>query len=164
MAYLNLDAHCLNCQAELHRRTHPRGFLLSCHGCHSFAAHVGLLREVLPATMVGRLWSQARAATVRHGRKCPLCSRPTALQLTHQNKTIEVCPLCQIIWFDPGDFPGNPAQLEAAFPRPALSPRAREALAIAQTQLIREQADREERRERMRDDFLRGLRPRLFRF
>ena len=61
---------------------------------------------------------------------------------------IEVCRLCHFLWFDADELTGLtplPPKRALADDR-ALPPEARQALAIAEVELIRRNAEREERR------------------
>lgn len=157
MAYPNLLFHCLNCRNELSRRSGNGGFLYRCSSCQSFAASVPLLRKTLPGNLVNRLWTQAGQPATRSGRSCPLCEKAMAAQTSHQGQNLEVCRTCRIVWFDPGDYPGNRSDLEKPFRQNQLSPRAREAMAVAKVNSIRRRAEAKERRDSFINDLFRGI-------
>lgn len=145
MNYTNNFFNCLNCRNELERRVRQRGFLYRCRACRSYGVSVPLLRATLPLALVNQLWQDARNATSRTGRPCPLCQVAMVSRASHQGQVLEICSSCRLIWFDPGDYPGDAADLELQFQGGQLSPRAREAIAIAQVESLRRRGEREER-------------------
>ena len=131
---------CPHCRGTLARTSIQSGIVWVCGRCGGRAMSLGLLRKTAPKTYLDRLW-QAAGAGREAGRPCPACDRPMrqASGPAPAAPTLDVCRLCQFVWFDPREF----AQLPPLPPPPAepeLPPEARQALAMVQVELIAERA------------------------
>lgn len=124
----------------LQRQRTPKGWLWVCPTCEGRAATVDLLQGLVDERAVGELWVRGREAE-REGRGCPSCHRPMAtVPVGEPAVAVDVCPPCRFAWFDRGELAALP-QPAAATPKPALPPEAAQALAMAQVDRIRRDAD-----------------------
>ncbi len=109
---------------------------------------IGLLRKTIDPEAMTAIWAQTYTGGSEPGRACAICLLPmvqVAVELKDHPLDLDVCKKCEFVWFDAGEFeviPPPPAK-----PRPlgqldeaAMSPAAREALALAQVREIAEQA------------------------
>lgn len=96
---------------------------------------------------IDRIWRAAREGAGDQGRLCPACEVsmieiPVSPQA--DSLKVDVCRLCQFVWFDPSEYEQLPPLLEPAR-RPQQPPewahqRATEILAVAEAQAIAERA------------------------
>lgn len=123
----------------------PIGLLWICPACGGRTATLPLLRKTLPLPTVNTLWQTAKTARPSQHRKCPACTRlmnEIPVPGTDGFVLLDVCMPCQCVWFDPLEydkFQKLPEQ-NKSFPD-SLPQVAREKLAIAQLDIIRENAE-----------------------
>lgn len=133
---------CPVCRTRLDRTQTEKGLVWTCARCGGHAATVTILRKKVDGPFVGELWENIiseKWTRPRPDRPCPSCERPMG-ELTKLTVTgpvqIDACRACQFFWFDLGEAQQLPAR-PAGAQEPELDPRAREALALAEIELIR---------------------------
>jgi len=137
---------CPNCQAPLLQSQADHQTFWVCTSCGGRAATIELLRRIVSASLLNRLWGAALQGQGKPGRPCPSCAQPMAEVPTSpspQALRLDICTRCHYFWFDPLEYQEMPAQPPPA-PEPELPRKARELLAIAEVEKIRERAEREE--------------------
>jgi len=102
-----------------------------------------LLRKAVAQPLVNKLWQTARSGKGPASRICPACKRRmTEVPIAPRNGQtlrLDVCTGCHFVWFDPCEFEALP---KVAPKRPAdvpLSPQAREAIALAKLDALKQQ-------------------------
>jgi membrane associated rhomboid family serine protease/predicted RNA-binding Zn-ribbon protein involved in translation (DUF1610 family) len=101
---------CPSCGQALARRWTPaHGVVWMCPGCGGRAIGVGLLKQLRDPAAVTRAWLAAESETPGNGRPCPMCGRAMRHVTLDGFPTLEVCMLCEIVWFDPNAFEAFPA-------------------------------------------------------
>jgi membrane associated rhomboid family serine protease/Zn-finger nucleic acid-binding protein len=113
---------------------------------------LSFLRKVLRREAVNALWQKVQAHPIVSKMDCPFCcnAMKKAVHLVPDGVDgqieIDVCTLCPSLWFDTheletlGRHHARPPEKAA----PLLSPKAREILALAEIERIREKANNEE--------------------
>ncbi len=94
-----------------------------------------VLRKAVPQPLVNRLWQKARSGQYATHRSCPACKRrmaevPIALP-ADKVLPLDVCTGCHFVWFDPQEFESLPKCPPKPVQDDTLSPKAKEALALA---------------------------------
>lgn len=138
---------CPVCSTPLERQTSDHGVFWSCPRCGGRAVGLGLLKRMRDAALITRLWVAAEDGAAPHGRLCPVCGgRMRQVTLPdEQIPTVDVCIVCELVWFDPNKYEKLPAPLPPA--EPALPEEGRRLLAQAVAiQQVTRMAD-ERRRE-----------------
>lgn len=133
---------CPACQIPLTRITTERGIIWHCEKCDGRAVGVSLLRGTFTAECINPIWLHAIHHEGRAGRACPACLRamidvPLA---TGAPVNVEVCQLCQMIWFDAGEIQSLTQKPPPPEKSPPLPQKAREAFAIAKVESLAESA------------------------
>jgi membrane associated rhomboid family serine protease/Zn-finger nucleic acid-binding protein len=136
---------CPHCRTTLSKRQSPsRGLAWICSSCHGRAMSLGLLRKALPQALVNRLWQRARSGQYPIVRRCPACSRlmTEVPIIAAEGKTthLDVCTGCHFVWFDRREFEALPKIPVQPSEPETLSPKAREALALAQLEVLKQQS------------------------
>jgi len=135
---------CPECNVTLTKQRNPSlGLTWACPSCHGRALSLELLRHVVPQPLVNRLWQRARSGQYDSTRKCPACKRRMAevpiIATEHKTTYLDVCTGCHFVWFDTREFEGLP-KLSKPPEEEVLSQKAKEALAIAQLEILKQQA------------------------
>jgi hypothetical protein len=108
---------------------------------------MAILRKAVREDGVVRAWAAARQAPAT-GRNCPMCDhamREVPIAVGQDMLRLDVCKLCQFFWFDPTEFESLPAAPpRPPVPRSDLPQAAREAIALAEVQMIAERARAED--------------------
>ncbi len=93
---------------------------------------LGLLRRSLDPSLVTHAWISARSGEAGAGRPCPMCGAPMRLVSVPgvPPVALDVCTVCELIWFDPAEYEVLPRQPRAA--EPLLPPEAAAAPPIAE--------------------------------
>lgn len=152
------DLLCPACRVALTRTLTPLGVIWRCETCEGRAIGLALLRETFTADSVNPIWLHAIHNEGRDGRPCPSCAR-AMIDVPLETETpvnVEVCRVCQMIWFDQGEV----ASLEQKAIRPELPPLsqdAREAIAIAKVHLLGEQARKADLADEPANEFWRVI-------
>jgi membrane associated rhomboid family serine protease len=103
-----------------------------------------LLRKAVPQPLVNRLWQRARSGEYPANRSCPACKRrmaevPVALPADKVLR-LDVCTGCHFVWFDPREFEALPKLPPKRIESDELSQEAREALAMAKLDILKQQS------------------------
>lgn len=108
-----------------------------------------VLRRMLDRDVVNHFWQAARSTETPSTTECPLCRNATreiaAVGAEDQAVHLDVCLSCHSLWFDTHEFDFVEASAPAP-PQPAeqkLPDKAREILALAEVERIRERAEQE---------------------
>jgi membrane associated rhomboid family serine protease/Zn-finger nucleic acid-binding protein len=136
---------CPLCQTHLVRVKSSHGMLWGCPDCQGRSAGLGILRQMMRKESINALWMSARDQKVDAGPPCPLCANAMATVPRFEGLEVDVCTTCQNVWFDPSELESAIDRAPAPVPRgdADLSPEARELLALAKIQAIRERAEAE---------------------
>ncbi len=152
-----LNYKCPRCASVLERLKTDLGVLWVCHKCSGRAVTYPLLRPHVRKEFMSELWQEiltSEAPTSASGaRNCPACEaqmKRVRLQGVSEMLEIDACRPCQFLWLDAGEIAQFPLLPPASAGKgeAALSPEAKEALAMVKVRLLAEQAEREERLER----------------
>lgn len=139
---------CPNDQQTLIRTSVRRGVVWVCPSCGGRAAGLGVLRKSVESTLVTDLWTRARDGSATTGRPCPVCAQTMGLVSldgdgTGTGPAVDVCRTCHFVWFDPQEFEVlHPTGAPAPVPESPIPEKAREILAIAESEAIRERVHR----------------------
>jgi membrane associated rhomboid family serine protease/Zn-finger nucleic acid-binding protein len=129
---------CPNCATRLKRQSIDRGVIYACPSCGGRTMGLGLLHKVDVADdFMRELWKKAVAPGAAHLRQCPHCGRymsEVRNEFCGQELVLDVCTLCQSVWFDPNEYKALPTK--EMMPREELSPEARLAIAKAEIALM----------------------------
>ncbi len=136
--------NCPACGSELTRHRNATGIYYACGQCGGRMVSIAQLRRQHTARQVLiDIWQEALADGKHQGRNCPHCGRRMALielPLTLNGVKLDVCTLCAQIWFDPHEYEYVPHSAAERQPE-TLHPEVRKAVALAEVQRIREEAD-----------------------
>ncbi|MDH3346361.1 MAG: rhomboid family intramembrane serine protease, partial [Kiritimatiellaceae bacterium] len=102
---------CPQCKIGLSKQRGNPGVFWSCPSCSGRSATVALLRNNVPGSVVNELWQAARAGSYPRKRACPACSKQMAevpASGAHGVEYVDVCTVCQFIWFDFGEYDALP--------------------------------------------------------
>ena len=141
---------CPNCRAQLVHTENEGQVFWRCTGCGGRAVKTSTLRQQIVKTVIDQIWQMARASAVEKNRPCPACEKPMAVVVEEpgfiEPLRLDVCPSCQLVWFDPKEF----QLLPRAKHEQVLSPEAKQALAQAEVALLQQKARWERQREEAR--------------
>jgi len=138
---------CPNCQAPLLQTQADHQTFWVCTGCGGRAVTIELLRRIVAASLLNRLWGAALQGQGTPGRPCPACAQPMAEVPTSpqpQALRLDICTRCHYFWFDPMEYQEMPAPPPPAATEPQFPQKAKELLAMAEVKRLREQADMED--------------------
>ena len=156
---MNAAMSCPKCDQPLGRVTAEHGVFWKCGGCSGIAIGVDVLRRTFVREQINAVWRRTREKQGSPAAACPSC-RNQMIEVAATDDPeprIEVCRLCHFLWFDADEL----SRLTPLPPKPPageeqLAADARQALAIAEVELIRRAAERENRAAD--DEWLRLLR------
>ena len=136
------DLLCPACRVPLARNLTPKGVVWHCEKCEGRAVALGLLRETFTAESINPIWLHALHHEGRAGRPCMSCTREMIdVPLSSETRVnVEVCQLCQMVWFDAGEIGALTARPLPPAPTAPMSQKVREAIAIAKVQALAEEA------------------------
>lgn len=138
----------------LRRLRTDAGLVWACPSCEGRSLSIHPLRRRVKAQFLNELWQAARGPAARDSpRACPHCARKmraVAVRGAGGEFELDVCLLCQFLWFDGGETRQLPV-LPSAPPQQAeeLSPAARQALAMLKAQSLADKARRDAAIERI---------------
>lgn len=144
---------CPHCQCHLERLDSSRGAQWRCPQCEGRAVTVPVLRRMMEAGYVNQLWRAARdAPRTRVGLPCPLCANSmTVVQNLSAGEDfvvhVDVCRACHAVWFDTHEMEHVLERAELPLENregPEFSEKAKEIIALAEIERIRERADQED--------------------
>jgi len=110
-------------------------------------ASLETVRTTVPQPVAKEIWHRTLSADAASGTPCPVCTRSMTevpLQFGSATGYLDVCKQCRFIWFDPHEYedlptkPGDTAAEPIELPAPA-----KEALAMARLEALREERDQE---------------------
>lgn len=135
---------CPVCHASLETRHKQTGVFYHCAACGGRAVGLGALRRSVAKPAIDALWRAADAAPAQPSRRCPACSLPMrGARAPAESGSVEldVCRRCHLVWFDAGERE-RLEPLPERDPNYGMSATARAAVAIFQSERLREEADR----------------------
>src|SRR5690349_4028706 len=141
---MELELLCPACRIPLTKMHTGTGVIWRCEKCDGRAVGLQLLRRTFTPESINPLWLHAIHNEGSIARLCPSCGNAmieVALDSSSGIK-IEVCRLCEFVWFDAGET--QPLQVRPA-PKPLPPPlpeEVREAIALATVQQLAAQAHR----------------------
>jgi membrane associated rhomboid family serine protease len=100
---------------------------------------VSLLRRNIPRGVVNGVWQAARSGACPRRRHCPACNRPmaeVAVEGAPQPVLLDVCVLCQFVWFDRSEYEALPERPPETSQQATLPQAARERLAVLEVQAL----------------------------
>ncbi|MFV0338289.1 MAG: rhomboid family intramembrane serine protease [Chthoniobacterales bacterium] len=144
--------YCPHCKESLQRHTLVQGAQWRCPSCEGRAVSLAVARRMVAPDAVNRLWQAARSIEQPSAGacECPLCRntlREVAVigEIPEESVHIDVCTSCHSLWFDTHEVSQltkmAPPKKEKGKSEPQLSPRAREIVALAQVEALRERED-----------------------
>jgi Zn-finger nucleic acid-binding protein len=141
---MELELLCPACRIPLAEMRTATGVIWRCKKCDGRAVGLQLLRRTFTPESINPLWLHAIHNEGSIARPCPSCGN-AMIEVPLDSSSgirIEVCRLCEFVWFDAGET--QPLQLRpASKPLPPLLPQeVREAIALATVQQLAAQAHR----------------------
>lgn len=129
---------CPRCSKGLVRIEADRVVSWACPGCDGRAVALPVLRETAPLGFASGLWAASAEAKSIPRRRCPICTHPMIEVLAPVGPAVEVdvCRICQFVWFDPKELDGVAPTPEETEPLPEIPPDPRWALAMVRVELI----------------------------
>jgi len=99
---------CPACHIALEKLTTGLGVIWRCRQCNGHAVNLSLLRKTFTPASINPLWLHAIHGEGVAGRACPSCLNDMwEVRLQDEADTVEapavkveVCRLCEIVWFD----------------------------------------------------------------
>ena len=134
---------CPKCDQPLVRVATPHAVFWRCEGCRGTAIGLDALRRTFERGQINAVWQRARTEHGSPAAACPSCrNQMIEVAATEQPEPrIEVCRICHFLWFDADELTRlTPLPPPAQSSKQELSPDARQALAIAELELMREQS------------------------
>lgn len=134
---------CPECHCSMTKDRGPYGVFWRCPTCNGRTATISLLRRYIPRPVVNKLWQTARTNILPRKRVCPACEHMMAEVpiLTAQSEIhLDVCTVCQVVWFDPGEHETLPTIPRKETIDDKLSQEVREKIAILELDKVREQS------------------------
>ena len=117
------------------------GVFWACDACGGRTVALPVLRKVVSEPAIKALWLSAQSAAL--GRKrCPTCGNRMC-EASASGVQLDVCKVCQFVWFDPREFEQLPA-LPVVEKKAELPQAAREMVALYEVKRLQEQAEAEE--------------------
>ena len=136
------ELNCPRCGAALVKTPYRDRIGYACPEDHGVAVTLGAVRALCGSRkLIDLLWLRSGAEDACDGADCPVCRRPmrqVTLDIAGCELELDICRRCQEVWFDPHE-------LETLPPPPSpevLPPKAREAIALAQVERMREGYER----------------------
>lgn len=115
-----------------------------CPLCRGQAVSWAVVRNRVPHNVAVQLWQEARRQSPRQGAACPICRRAMALLGGNRSELpvpLDLCPHCYVIWLDRAEWESLPARPSSPGSEEELSPRAREALALAKLKQMKKREE-----------------------
>ena len=138
---------CPICKIPLNQNGNIFGLFWVCPSCNGRAVTLEAVRKVIPRPMVNHLWQRARSGQHARTRQCPACKhRMSEVPIISKERTeyIDVCSKCHFIWFDPHEFEHLPkVEIKDTQGLP-LPMEAKEALALARLESLKEEQVQQE--------------------
>jgi Zn-finger nucleic acid-binding protein len=138
---------CPKCDAPLVRVTTDHAVFWRCESCRGTAIGVDALRRTFARYQINALWCRAREAQGSPAAACPSC-RNQMIEVAATDRPeprIEVCRICHFLWFDVDELAAlTPLPPKVQTEPPELPAEARQAIAVAEVELINRRAERDE--------------------
>jgi Zn-finger nucleic acid-binding protein len=156
---METDLLCPACRIPLTKMGTSTGIIWRCEKCDGRAVGLQLLRRTFTPESINPLWLHAIHNEGSIARPCPSCGNAmieVALDSSSRIR-IEVCRLCEFVWFDAGET--QPLQVHPA-PKPLPPPlpeEAREAIALATVQQLAAQAHRSDFESAPREEWWKSI-------
>jgi membrane associated rhomboid family serine protease/Zn-finger nucleic acid-binding protein len=134
--------NCPRCKEHLVREDSKRGVQWRCSRCEGRAITLGVLRRIVRKESVDALWQAARTNRKSASLPCPLCRNAMSPVQQFDALELDVCTTCHSAWFDPSELERSEstAPLPPQPMEPELPQKAREILAMAEVQSMRDKA------------------------
>jgi Zn-finger nucleic acid-binding protein len=132
---------CPACRIPLAKIRTSNGIIWRCENCDGRAVGLQLLRRTFTPESINPLWLHAIHNEGSSARPCPSCGNvmiEVALD-SGSGIRVEVCRICEFVWFDSGETQTLKARPLPKPPTP-LPQKVREAIALAKVQQLAEQA------------------------
>jgi Zn-finger nucleic acid-binding protein len=132
---------CPTCRIPLTEIRTGNGIIWRCEKCDGRAVGLQLLRRTFTPESINPLWLHAIHNEGMSARPCPSCGNAmidVALD-SSSGIRVEVCRICEFVWFDAGETQTLQAR-PLSKPPPPLPQKARETIALAKVQQLAEQA------------------------
>jgi membrane associated rhomboid family serine protease/Zn-finger nucleic acid-binding protein len=133
---------CPRCKVPLQEVRTSGGVFWACNVCGGRAVTIELLRNRFTPESINPLWLHAMRGEGHSGALCPLCRHPMIdVALSDRAEiNVGVCQHCHFLWFDAHEIdtlvPRVPQKPAAKLPQ-----KVREMLAIAEVQMLAEEAE-----------------------
>ena len=91
------------------------GLLWKCEACSGTAVNLAVLRRHLKNETVRELWRTAMTESTTSDRSCPSCGnalREFASRGDDSRISLDLCKMCQLIWFDKNELEAFPMTQE----------------------------------------------------
>jgi membrane associated rhomboid family serine protease/Zn-finger nucleic acid-binding protein len=98
---------CPRCDEALTRCQTKGGVYWKCARCEGRTATVAMLRNATDPDLISQLWAEAQLPEASYSLPCPACRssmRAVWLPASNRNSQLDVCTLCQLVWFDQGEY------------------------------------------------------------
>ena len=134
--------NCPSCGVPAKHHSGRDGVFWSCPHCQGVSSMISAMRKVMPRDVVNSLWNAAKSGGYPKKRVCPACSHQMAeVPVGTGDFAIDICPVCALVWFDPGEFQQMPA---TSLPKPPtakpVSPELARLTAMHKVEHIRERS------------------------
>src|SRR2546423_5584780 len=139
---VNAELLCPACRIPLKELRTGNGVIWRCENCDGRAVGLHLLRRTFTAESINPLWLHTIHNEGRSARPCPSCGNAmfeVALDSSSSGIKVEVCRICEFVWFDAGETQTLQARPLPKPPTP-LPQKVRETIALAKVQQLAEQA------------------------
>jgi Zn-finger nucleic acid-binding protein len=132
---------CPTCRIPLTEIRTGNGIIWRCEKCDGRAVGLQLLRRTFTPESINPLWLHAIHNEGMSARPCPSCGN-AMIEVALDSSSgirVEVCRICEFVWFDAGETQTLQAR-PLSKPPPPLPQKARETIALAKVQQLAEQA------------------------
>lgn len=134
---------CPNCGRPLKQEIYAKQIVFRCPDCGGRMISFSCLRKISGVPdFIELLWKTAKNGYSKAGCECAVCRRPmrrVVLPLGGKALELDVCCVCQTVWFDPAELERIPLLASEAKEEPPLE--FREQLALLRNQLEKERIE-----------------------
>ena len=106
---------CPGCGGAVQSRPSGHGIVYACANCKGRSMGLTVLRNAgADRELLKQLWLDAQKPDIPRVRNCPTCGRTMALahvSVGTETIPLDVCRLCQSVWFDPSEYEAIPKSL-----------------------------------------------------
>jgi rhomboid family protein len=141
---LSFDIKCPNCAAPLIKEQLEEGIIFACEKCEGKLIGSAPLRRLgFSPEKLNELWAKVKFENVPDGPPCPHCNRAmksSSIEFSNQAViTLDVCHLCQQVWFDPDEFEQVPYERIEPEPEEEMPLEFKEAIALVEIRKAEEE-------------------------